>query len=1702
MGMGDVFAQATTIDFPDWGPYQDQKVYLYEGFSKAWTFFNIIANHKSSLYYLALTGALIGALIILFRPSLQKFSIIFPWLIMVIVLLFAPYKSNLLFHPVELNIFDPSKYESKQTKESKYTFSAFMPQILVIHVFNTLHRVIDSAFFSCDENGNNCKLRDFTRDSMSQVGFGDNPYIAFKKPSPVPYQISLFQKACGNPSFLMRSYSELLPKIQNKLNSQYFTLGFIINENLTFYKTPSLVNKANRAFLFGPNYDYNNNPFVTDSSPRTLPPYGVIYTNAASASKHITIAGIDSNDSIEIIFEKAFEALHKMQDLYFFQKWKTPKTAAQVAKDIDLTAAIGNNALYHKIGFYTTFEGNPGDNAAAKNLLLRLRAFGLKGDYADKAFEKGMHKYLENPFIASLPVMMGVGYNMSDPTNYDVDAPEPKSDFLDKSIIALNGLLNSNMGIAYSVATGNKKIGKIIDHKPLVDCADFQKHLRNLSLTDIYTNMGISRENIIKILRASTDITPINYVQPNAPSTALSLWSNNFWYQISQDQKGASFEEKEQLRARKAFADYAQILPEKIMFSIKEKIVKMKNEKVPAAEIAKLTQLYGNGEKPFNDKIYQQALGDLNFLLFQVAGMKDLEVGGVFMQQYDLDDAGVSQRMDKLPPGIFKLPGEFVSGVVASAAHAFVTVGSWIQGVKVATYLEFLYYISNMAMMGILMITPILFLMGVLIPSYAPGILIISIFSVLIIKMLPIAFTIIGAILSLMKQASAGKIDDNILMFAAAGLYTSIVGIAMFILFKIGDPSSLAQMQQLDKAANQIADETLKYTKILATATAVTAGVGIAAGFSAKAGIAKAKAAGLSGGKKAAAEAFGQQKLGDYRSQLEGDKLSEFNADKDAQAAKAASYEKEFMNMSEDEQNKLMNEHNHIKDAYATGYEKDAGFAEGESQMGNRALTVARQTLQAAAGGLSTLLPGGGAGLKEIMNAQAEAQAEVQTRISADKDFKNQGHYKQDTDGNYLNAAGEIISPDDMAERVPLSYAEAKAQEARGEGGLKGKFKAGLSHLNTHINPFSPKTAYGQAVDDAEVYQAIKRDQGILSASASYNQHNFEEGADFARLSAAQEQTKYKEARQTLTEGEAIVARDEAIKNMSTNEKQGIFKEHSKKVTEQNKKLTEMGGVVTETTKYINQKETVAAIDAENATKMNSVSGKAEIKNMHSALIDSKLSAEFDKNIQLQANNLALEQAEIAGIDITSTKGEKLKKAILEDKVHMENFTTTAKSIVYSDENIAKVEANTRERAVDTATQISRDKIEDKFRENYKPKAQKIVKEIAKTNVLEAVTAREIANIQAGKPLEYASSRNVAAFSKINRTANRKDFLRRAAEGNSFHKGMEKAQAVYYSGATGEQIKNAEKAGKWSLTDKDMKLNRSMMQMAGNWDYNAVEASKYKVAALIGQNIRSMDWRGKSKIAAMNEIANFRGIEAQGWFMKGRGETMSAQVKGMQISIEKDVRYDNFKTRGQKQGEIKRIAEGVKIREQEQEQGNIIKALEGGTATKDKNIRVSSGNETIDGVHDAAISNMTFSYKKIFRNIQKELKPGQSKVFKSPVTGKNITITADLSQGEIRMKAKMLSESISGTLSKRSSDAGKKLYNHVAKDYINSRGQPSKGYGFTATEKELLAYGLEQEVLDNMKDSEGNLAVDAYTFTPTDMAGGFYKGKRDRKNNS
>lgn len=159
--------------------------------------------------------------------------------------------------------------------------------------------------------------------------------------------------------------------------------------------------------------------------------------------------------------------------------------------------------------------------------------------------------------------------------------------------------------------------------------------------------------------------------------------------------------------------------------------------------------------------------------------------------------------------GVFSAFSGGLAGIAEWVGGWLMTIVSKFIGVAAKVFLRFAIALSNYGLALSLMITPIIYLMGLVIPGWSLQIIAAPLAAVLYFKTVAICAILIDFIIKQMQDSQliyeTGTIEYALYTFIAAAGYMSVFGVAGFLLFGLGNAGSLVQQLggKMDAAAQQ-----------------------------------------------------------------------------------------------------------------------------------------------------------------------------------------------------------------------------------------------------------------------------------------------------------------------------------------------------------------------------------------------------------------------------------------------------------------------------------------------------------------------------------------------------------------------------------------------------------------------------------------------------------------------------------------------------------------------------------------------------------------------------------------------------------------------------------------------------------------------------------------------------------------------------------
>lgn len=718
----------------------------------------------SALYYIALAAALVGALSIIFVKKCQEIQTIVAWFLTVVICLFAPYNSKLLFYPTVLKS-DPEglAVSADNACDTSGTFVAcgFTPQLVAAHIGTTLQVIFADLFKSVEFKG----LVD-----GAIAGAALTNAMTLKTSGSWLGDVNEYQATCPAAKILP---AELTPNDEGQGITPY-TLASAFDRVTAHYGTTA---------RSGVEADF-----------RTAPPAVTLdwqanrnnasYAAAVGSLCDVVVAG---NTGSAAQFEQCGSN-------------GNPDRAQKATETLlNLAKTVNANPDPNSVLFYLTGPKNNGIDSGADAARQSIATcFTSSRDPVNKTAGT-----LWNEFKGRVPCSTywdkaGWAYGAFPKKGDGAAGAHVNAEMTPAMLALLRGFDRAPVSVReYPTAS-----------KP-VDTAGKCSTTRGNELFEALFENGLvdrdavwTQENMSKAMLAR-----LRDKVRGAPLP--TTWTLN---DITDDVDcGAWFFKKTgQDKVCKTANDFLSVLNSEQFFdgalSDADKRLRIANLVVGAVmpSTAIHSQSEASREAAANTGMRPSVVGDVHN---SPIPMSQQTTGGV-----------LGKVIEVLGGGIAHIMAQFV-------------------GPFSIAVLQFCRVIIDMVLIGVIVITPFILLFGIAMPVHAAGILIQVIAVVAILKFVPVTFLIVDNMAGIVYRTFSviggddPKLKEAIFIFAVAGIYTHIVGITLFMLFKIGSVQNLESLRQIDSGAEKLADAGKKAAIALGSMLGTVALGGAIGGF-------------------------------------------------------------------------------------------------------------------------------------------------------------------------------------------------------------------------------------------------------------------------------------------------------------------------------------------------------------------------------------------------------------------------------------------------------------------------------------------------------------------------------------------------------------------------------------------------------------------------------------------------------------------------------------------------------------------------------------------------------------------------------------------------------------------------------------------------------------------------------------------------------
>ena len=814
----DVWAQ-TEASFPFLSPDETQAKMLFNAFAAQFQIFGIgsDADISAALRYLAMLATLIGGIMILAFPKFQNLTTVFTWLLLVVIVLMRPVGSQLLFAPVGQNTGAPigavQQYmavgQNASCKDSGVT-CGFTPQLAVIHATSVVQRILQDVF-----------------NSRQWVGLVERMKAESTVQKTADFHIS---KPLYDEWKLLRDAGEkTCQSTPLSLAKSFYAEGNgAAGGGAPTTRSSNNDNKGKKLFTFdevfqkiGSSYQFDQNgQFINSNKP---PPIIVFPETEPQEWK---------GSKLSIDYEKALTLLYR-------------------------TYAPGANPQ----AVVAFSPSSNSDAVTVETVLDALQAGGFFKVFAD----------------ATQPGSLGPGFFMTRENKQKLNFDEGSSGYA--SAIAgtfsssdarrcyvsekLNNTFNEvspceRSGSAYN--DGTESLLNPVNH------AVFYKRIREITDNNSLDPKSISWDMTLESWRKFIEVyRDIRNMPVLASDIDLSGGTITQYAKVDVSKPEAtenSCDTKESRLAKNILEIFGQDGTGKQRDARYEGFLNfVKSGNLPKANEMLPDKIISNGAQDYIGEERVLALASISrdiLIKIEKDGVPESERKVVFLseifarilngsgQSLEPANQNLAQSLDtslRVSKNITTPLGWFASYV----AEALIIFSSWFVGPAAQAYIELLPKFLNLVLMVIIVCTPILFMLALVMPGAAMGVLTVSVLGIAVLKVVPITFLIVNSIGGMVYEITSyvnpddAWVTQGMLIWAMGGIYTSLVGLTLYLMFKLGDPSALiGRFGALDGAAKEAAAAGLKATyAALGVAGAATGGALLAA---AKAGSMKAGA--------------------------------------------------------------------------------------------------------------------------------------------------------------------------------------------------------------------------------------------------------------------------------------------------------------------------------------------------------------------------------------------------------------------------------------------------------------------------------------------------------------------------------------------------------------------------------------------------------------------------------------------------------------------------------------------------------------------------------------------------------------------------------------------------------------------------------------------------------------------------------------------
>ncbi len=790
--------------FPYLSPDIVQRNLLINAFNFQMSMFGAISGggNLAALNFFALTGCLVGALLIVFNAKYRKAIIIAPWLLVVIITVFAPYGSKLLFYPVAKEALGGGLTGMGAEEVSDCTGDnaarcGFTPQLAAIHAASTVQLMFSDVFRSVGWDGLMQRIE-------GEENLGNAEELVFTEDI-ANVQIPKFKAQCEALGFdrLAKIYTGSVTPVAAAASSAatspasstpILTAGKLIQDLDQFYAGD-----------------------MTNSGP---PDIGVFYGDADFQAQNWEP---EAKDAYQKGLEKIYSALYEGQHLPIIVGCSSSSSCMTVDAALEKIDEAGffrvsNGADALLPGFFFTWKGaqnftstsfeNPSPADARKCYQGEVSNFGSNVDMTSGNIGAGARP----DECANAPIPINSNPNTQQGAYMSLRSSSYADDIYDVQLKAIYDLFG---GSTSDQSLANMPIGVIsynaVSNAPApsapqqgeargtYDCVAEGKKLIDSIIDSAYGEEGGKAKNFANfaaLLKGGEG-------HANVPEVLERTHLTN----VTEDEanNNANFE------LNKRVNDYLRVINGRFTEARNNPSINMGSEK------------------------------DRHALLLTIILKKMEESTAAAKPAVQNSDENAAAEASKTPEVVGSEGLTWLGGGVAKFLGSWIAnIGSAFIGPFSQALIYFLSILVDIAMLALIVLTPFLFMAGLFVPSMAIGVLSVVVMGAFILKFVPVTLIIMNNLGMMIYRfidvsgTEESRVMQSLIIIAMAGLYANLVGMTFFLLFKLGDPAAiLGRFTALDGAAKQLADQGMAatLTALAAATTVATGGAAAALGY-------------------------------------------------------------------------------------------------------------------------------------------------------------------------------------------------------------------------------------------------------------------------------------------------------------------------------------------------------------------------------------------------------------------------------------------------------------------------------------------------------------------------------------------------------------------------------------------------------------------------------------------------------------------------------------------------------------------------------------------------------------------------------------------------------------------------------------------------------------------------------------------------------